>query len=79
MGSADSAEADSEAAAPLEAGEIRPTNLSLFCLLGLFSVADRPYRPLIAGMAKTNSPIYDVWLGGEKPFVFDHPLFSPKR
>jgi hypothetical protein len=46
--------------------------------IGLFSVVDRPYRPLIAEMAVTNRRIYGVWLGETPPFVYDHPLFNPK-
>ena len=43
---------------------------------GLFSVADRPWKPMVEEMAKTNTSIYDVWLGGKAPFVYDNPLFS---
>jgi hypothetical protein len=43
---------------------------------GLFSVADRPWKPMVEEMAKTNTSIYDVWLGGKAPYVYDNPLFS---
>ncbi len=46
---------------------------------GLFSVADRPWKPMVMEMKKTNDGIYDVWLGDQKPFVFDDPWFAPKR
>jgi hypothetical protein len=45
--------------------------------IGLFSVADRPYRPMVAEMARTNrEAVYAVWLDGRKPFVYDDPRFS---
>jgi hypothetical protein len=43
---------------------------------GLFSVADRPYKPMLEEMKKTNDAIYDVWLGGKTPYLFDNPRFS---
>jgi hypothetical protein len=43
---------------------------------GLFSVADRPYKDALAEMLKTNYGIYDVWLNGKAPYVFDNPQFS---
>ncbi|MBN2713255.1 MAG: beta-galactosidase, partial [Planctomycetes bacterium] len=45
---------------------------------GLFNVADRPYKAMITEMIKTNNSIYDVWVDGKAPFVFDHPKFSQK-
>ncbi len=42
---------------------------------GLFNVLDRPYKPLIAEMVKTHQALYDVWLNGKAPYVFDHPRF----
>ena len=43
---------------------------------GLFNVCDRPYREALAEMAATHRRIYDVWLNGEPPYVFDHPRFT---
>lgn len=43
---------------------------------GLISVADRPWKPAVAEMAKTNYDIYKVWLGEKKPFVYDDPRFT---
>jgi hypothetical protein len=43
---------------------------------GLISVADRPWRDMLAEMMKTNYAIYDVEFGGKAPFVFDDPRFS---
>lgn len=45
---------------------------------GLFSVADRPWKPLLEEMSKTNYDIYKVWLGERKPFVFNDPRFVQK-
>ena len=45
---------------------------------GLFDVADRPWKEMIAHMVKTNYAIYDVWLGDKPAFVFDDPRFNPK-
>ncbi len=45
---------------------------------GLFSVADRPWKVMIEHMARTNHSIYDVYLGGKTPFVFDDPRFTDK-
>lgn len=39
---------------------------------GIFSVADRPWKPMIAEMAKTNHTIYDVILGNRPPFKWEH-------
>ncbi|SDU06021.1 Carbohydrate family 9 binding domain-like [Verrucomicrobium sp. GAS474] len=44
--------------------------------IGLFSVADRPWKEMIAEMAKTNHEIYPVLLGERKPFVYDNPRFQ---
>jgi hypothetical protein len=43
---------------------------------GLISVADRPWRPMIEHMMKTNYEIYEVVLGKRPPFVFDDPRFN---
>lgn len=43
---------------------------------GLISVADRPYKPMLAEMMKTNYNIYPVWTGEKKPFVLDDPRFT---
>ena len=43
---------------------------------GLFNVCDRPYRDALAEMATTHRRIYDIWLSGEPPYVFDHPRFT---
>lgn len=42
---------------------------------GLFSVADRPWKKAVEPMAQTNFTIYDVLLGRQPPFAFDHPRF----
>ena len=44
---------------------------------GLFSVADRPYKEMLAGMKQANEGVYGVWLDGRAPFVFDDPRFAP--
>ncbi len=44
---------------------------------GLVSVADRPWKPMLAEMMKTNYDIYSVWLGEKAPFIFDDPRFNP--
>jgi hypothetical protein len=45
--------------------------------VGLFTVADRPYKDMLAQMALTNrTALMDVWLNGKAPFVFDDPRFS---
>lgn len=43
---------------------------------GLFSVADRPWKDLVAEMMKTNHTIYDVLLGARPAFVWDDPRFQ---
>jgi len=45
---------------------------------GLFSVDDRPYKPMLAEMATAHAAIYDVWLNGKAPYVFDDPRFAAK-
>lgn len=45
---------------------------------GFFSVADRPYKPMIAEMVKTNYGIYDVMSGQRPAYVFDDPRFNQK-
>ena len=44
---------------------------------GLFNVADRPYKSMLAEMVKSHEVIYDVWLEGQAPYVFDDPRFKP--
>ncbi len=39
---------------------------------GIFSVADRPWRPMVEEMAKSNHTIYDVVLGKRPPFAWEH-------
>ncbi|HYG36924.1 MAG TPA: beta-galactosidase [Clostridia bacterium] len=46
---------------------------------GLISVADRPWKPMIEEMLKTNYEIYKVFFGERPPFVFDDPRFGAKR
>jgi len=43
---------------------------------GLISVADRPWKPMLDEMMKTNYHIYDVFLGDQKPYVFNNPRFT---
>jgi hypothetical protein len=43
---------------------------------GLLDVTDRPWKPMLAEMMKTNYSIYDVELGKKPPFKFDDPRFS---
>jgi len=43
---------------------------------GLISVTDRPYKPMLAEMIKTNYDIYNVIQGTRPPFVYDNPLFA---
>jgi hypothetical protein len=45
---------------------------------GLFSVADRPWKPMLAEMMKSNYGIYDVWLNGKTPFAWEDPRFLVK-
>lgn len=39
---------------------------------GLFSVTDRPWKPLVEAMATTNHGIYDVLLGKRPPYAWEH-------
>ncbi|HRH98449.1 MAG TPA: hypothetical protein PLB55_21085, partial [Prosthecobacter sp.] len=47
---------------------------------GLISVADRPWKDMLAEMMKTNHTIYDLLLGKRSPFVWDDERFrlAPK-
>ena len=45
---------------------------------GLLSVADRPWRSMLAEMMKTNHGIYEVLLGRRAPFSWDDPRFQEK-
>ena len=42
---------------------------------GLVSVADRPWKDMLAEMMKTNHTIYDLLLGKRPPFGWDDPRF----
>ena len=42
---------------------------------GIFNVADRPYRDMIAEMLITHNRIYDVWLNGSAPYQINDPRF----
>jgi hypothetical protein len=44
---------------------------------GLLSVSDRPWKPMLAEMLKTNYEIYDVLLGQRAPFLWNDPRFQP--
>ncbi len=44
---------------------------------GVLSVTDRPWKPMLAEVMKTNYEIYQVLFGDRKPFVFDNPKFNP--
>ena len=44
---------------------------------GLLSVGDRPWKPMLAEMLKTNYEIYDVLLGKRAPFAWNDPRFQP--
>ncbi len=43
---------------------------------GLISVADRPWKPMLVEMMKTNHTIYDLLLGKREPFKWDDPRFK---
>lgn len=43
---------------------------------GLLAMTDRPWKEMVAHMARTNHEIYAVVLGERKPFVFDDPRFK---
>ncbi len=44
--------------------------------IGLLSVADRPYKTMLAEMMKTNYGIYPVLFGQRAPFVLNDPRFT---
>jgi hypothetical protein len=44
---------------------------------GLLSVADRPWKDMLAEMMKTNHTIYDLLLGKRSPFAWEDPRFKP--
>ncbi|HYF37347.1 MAG TPA: beta-galactosidase [Prosthecobacter sp.] len=46
---------------------------------GLFSVADRPWKPMLAEMMKTNYGIYEILLGQRPPFKWEDERFTVKR
>lgn len=46
---------------------------------GLFAVTDRPWKPMLAEMMKTNYDIYEVLEGQRPPFAWDDPRFRPKH
>lgn len=39
---------------------------------GLFSAADRPWKPMVEEMAKTNNSLYDLLLGKRSAFAWEH-------
>lgn len=43
---------------------------------GLISVADRPWKDMLAEMMKTNHGIYDLLRGKRPPFAWDDPRFK---
>lgn len=45
---------------------------------GLLSVADRPWKDMLAEMIKTNHTIYDLLLGKRPPFAWDDVRFRVK-
>jgi len=45
---------------------------------GLISVTDRPWKPMLEEMVKSNYEVYKLEFEGKKPFVFDDPRFSSK-
>lgn len=46
---------------------------------GLISVTDRPWKAMLAEAMKTNYGIYEVWLEGKKPFVWDDARVQVKK
>ena len=44
---------------------------------GLFSVADRPWKAMLAEMMKTNHTIYELLLGKRPPFAWEDARFKP--
>lgn len=45
---------------------------------GIFSVTDRPWKPLVEAMAETNRRVYELMSGKEKPFIFEDSRFNKK-
>jgi hypothetical protein len=45
---------------------------------GLLSVADRPWKDMLAEMMKTNHTIYDLLLGKRRTFAWDDARFRVK-
>lgn len=45
---------------------------------GLISVADRPWKPMLEEMLKSNYDIYQVFFGERPAFEFNHPRFAAK-
>ncbi|HEV7403599.1 MAG TPA: beta-galactosidase, partial [Chthoniobacteraceae bacterium] len=45
---------------------------------GLLSVTDRPWKPMLQEMMKTNEDIYGVWVDGKAPFAWNDPRFRGK-
>jgi hypothetical protein len=45
---------------------------------GIFDVADRPYKDMVAQMVEAHRHVRDVYLNGAEPYQFDHPRFSGK-
>ncbi len=45
---------------------------------GVFGVTDRPWKPLVNEMMKTNYDIYKVQQGERAPFAFDNARFTAK-
>lgn len=45
---------------------------------GLFNVADRPYKPMLEGAVAAHADLYDVWLDGKAPYLFDEPRFAAR-
>lgn len=43
---------------------------------GVLSVTDRPWKPVLSEMMKTNYDIYKVWLGEKAPFAWDDARFK---
>jgi hypothetical protein len=43
---------------------------------GILAVTDRPWKSMLEEAIRTNYRIYDVWLDGKEPFVFNDPKFK---
>jgi hypothetical protein len=43
---------------------------------GLLSVTDRPWKPMLDEMMKSNYSIYQVELGQQPPYIYDNPQFG---